>query len=348
MKNTGVAYHRLDGLLLAALLVPLGVSAAPVAGPGAATAAIDLSAETVGAQPRAFSAVIGNWAIEADGNRKVLAVDGRKWTQGQASAGVADKARALYGERYAEFLDSVQSYAFFPLAVATSVEDFRIPLPFQSITLFPGDAPRAREQPGPLERDPRKAEVGRVGKEHADRLPAMARAAVVGERHPGHRVPGRQEAPDPHVERARLRPRGALVEGRQLRAVRRLRGHSRSLSAPLLRRPRSGELPGVGRRAGPVTLRRRLVASARRGLEVADGLAEPGPQPRELLRAEEQRDEEQDDEQLGETQPFHADPIPRAGGRRHARHREEGPERGEGAAFPRRTRPGRPGLSSSA
>src|SRR5215216_5524244 len=34
--------------------------------------------------------------------KKVLAVDGRQWKEGQSSAGIADKARALYGERYAE------------------------------------------------------------------------------------------------------------------------------------------------------------------------------------------------------------------------------------------------------
>jgi hypothetical protein len=60
-----------------------------------------------------------------DGTQRVLVVDGRGWGRGQASAGLADKARALYGERYAEFLDNVQAYAYFPLAVARGVEDFR-------------------------------------------------------------------------------------------------------------------------------------------------------------------------------------------------------------------------------
>lgn len=41
------------------------------------------------------------------------------------TAGLADKARALYGERYAEFLDNVKSYAYFPLAVNREVKDFR-------------------------------------------------------------------------------------------------------------------------------------------------------------------------------------------------------------------------------
>ena len=56
--------------------------------------------------------------------KKVLAVDGRQWKEGQSSAGIADKARALYGERYAEFLDRVQVYAYFPYVVAPKVENF--------------------------------------------------------------------------------------------------------------------------------------------------------------------------------------------------------------------------------
>ena len=56
--------------------------------------------------------------------KKALAVDGRQWKEGQSSAGIADKARALYGERYAEFLDRVQAYAYFPYAVVPNVENF--------------------------------------------------------------------------------------------------------------------------------------------------------------------------------------------------------------------------------
>src|SRR6266568_4032262 len=86
---------------------------------------IDFSNESVGAEPKSFLSVVGVWRIEADGNDKVLVVDGRQWKEGQASAGLADKARALYGERYAEFLDRVQAYAYFPYAVAKGVDDFR-------------------------------------------------------------------------------------------------------------------------------------------------------------------------------------------------------------------------------
>lgn len=121
-----VPVNRIRTVLLVPLLVSHSAAfAAGQEGSAAPSTAVDLSGESAGAPPRAFSAVIGSWTIGNDGDKKVLVVDGRKWKEGQASAGVADKARALYGERYAEFLDSVQAYAFFPLAVATGVQDFR-------------------------------------------------------------------------------------------------------------------------------------------------------------------------------------------------------------------------------
>jgi hypothetical protein len=86
---------------------------------------IDFSDETVGSEPKSFLSVVGVWRIENDGNNKVLVVDGRQWKEGQTAAGVADKARALYGDRYAEFLDRVQAYAYFPYAVVKEIADFR-------------------------------------------------------------------------------------------------------------------------------------------------------------------------------------------------------------------------------
>ena len=86
---------------------------------------VDFANETVGAEPTSFASVVGIWRIEAEGDNKVLAVDGRQWKEGQTATGLADKARALYGERYAEFLDRVQAFAYFPYTVATEVADFR-------------------------------------------------------------------------------------------------------------------------------------------------------------------------------------------------------------------------------
>jgi hypothetical protein len=86
---------------------------------------VDFSNETVGAEPKSLTSVVGIWRIESENGKKVLAVDGRQWKEGQSSAGIADKARALYGERYAEFLDRVQAYAYYPYTVAQDVQDFK-------------------------------------------------------------------------------------------------------------------------------------------------------------------------------------------------------------------------------
>ena len=86
---------------------------------------VDLSGETIGAEPKVLVPIVGVWRVENANGKKVLSVDGRQWKEGQSSAGIADKARALYGERYAEFLDRVQSFAYFPYAVVKEVQDFR-------------------------------------------------------------------------------------------------------------------------------------------------------------------------------------------------------------------------------
>src|SRR5713101_5863439 len=86
---------------------------------------VDLSSETTGAEPKSLVPVVGIWRVETAAGKTVLAVDGRQWKEGQSSAGIADKARALYGERYAEFLDRVQAYAYYPYVVAKDVENFK-------------------------------------------------------------------------------------------------------------------------------------------------------------------------------------------------------------------------------
>ena len=109
--------------MIAAIALSLAAFTPPTAAQQAYKA--DLSTETVGAEPKSFLSVVGVWRVEAEGSTKVLAVDGRQWKEGQSSAGIADKARALYGDRYAEFLDRVQAYAYYPYAVFKDVSDFR-------------------------------------------------------------------------------------------------------------------------------------------------------------------------------------------------------------------------------
>ena len=82
------------------------------------------SDEKPGAEPISFSPAVGYWTVGTDEGKKVLIVDGGKWEEGKASATIAEKAKTIYGERYAEFLDNVKAYAYFPFAVANYVNDF--------------------------------------------------------------------------------------------------------------------------------------------------------------------------------------------------------------------------------
>jgi hypothetical protein len=79
--------------------------------------ALTFDADPVGEPPRGIEPVIGDWAIaEQDGARGLL-VDGTHWRNGTPSASLADQAKRMYGDRYAEFLDGIKAFAFFPLAV---------------------------------------------------------------------------------------------------------------------------------------------------------------------------------------------------------------------------------------
>ena len=108
----------------ATIVSALGLAALALPGLAAPPTTVDLASETVGAEPKAFVPVVGFWRIEDDNGKKVLVVDGRQWKEGQSSSGIAEKARALYGERYAEFLDRVQAYAYFPYVVVPTIDNF--------------------------------------------------------------------------------------------------------------------------------------------------------------------------------------------------------------------------------
>jgi hypothetical protein len=106
---------------MAGWLALLVASGAPAQDQPVTTTQLEsFDAETLGAPARAFEALIGDWhvgAAEGSPARKGLLVDGTRWKQGTPSADLADQAKHLYGERYAEFLDGIKAFAFFPLAV---------------------------------------------------------------------------------------------------------------------------------------------------------------------------------------------------------------------------------------
>lgn len=108
-------------IILACLM--LGLAAFPALAGGVRK--FDFRNETPGAEARVFSSLVGNWHIDRDGSRTVYAVDGRRWEQGLMSAGAMEKAKGLYGNRYAEFLDNLEAYRYFPLSVCKELNSFK-------------------------------------------------------------------------------------------------------------------------------------------------------------------------------------------------------------------------------
>ena len=110
--------------LIPAVLLSMGVGATPTLRAQAPPLTLDFSSETPGAEPKTMLPMVGFWTIAKDGDNLVLKVDGGKWQEGQSGSNLADKARSIYGERYAEFLDSVKAFAYFPYVVAKGVDAF--------------------------------------------------------------------------------------------------------------------------------------------------------------------------------------------------------------------------------
>src|SRR5476649_1359692 len=82
------------------------------------------AADKVGAEPKSFLPIVGDWVITQDEGKKVVMVDGRAWKRGQPAGGLADKAREIYGARHEEFIDNVNAFAYFPIAVAKDIPNF--------------------------------------------------------------------------------------------------------------------------------------------------------------------------------------------------------------------------------
>jgi hypothetical protein len=107
--------HR--ALLSALLITSTAMCSSAAALAGSDDTVVIFDKDTAGGPPSSFEVVIGDWYVAEHEGRKRLMVDGSKWRQGTPSASLADQAKRLYGERYAEFLDGVKAFAFFPLAV---------------------------------------------------------------------------------------------------------------------------------------------------------------------------------------------------------------------------------------
>jgi hypothetical protein len=84
----------------------------------------DFRGETIGAEPSSFTPQAGFWSIAAADDRPVLLEDGSRWEGSDLAGGLAAQARALYGERWAEFIDDLAQAAYFPLAEFNKVDRF--------------------------------------------------------------------------------------------------------------------------------------------------------------------------------------------------------------------------------
>lgn len=108
---------KLAIIIIAFLIVPLGAS-------DEERFFYPFDKDIAGADAQGFSSFVGQWHIDKDGDNLVYAVDGRKWESGLVSDGIVSKAKGIYGERYAEFLDNLSAYKYFPLTICKNIDRY--------------------------------------------------------------------------------------------------------------------------------------------------------------------------------------------------------------------------------
>ena len=106
---------------------------------------VDLAGEKVGQPPHIFEPMVGTWVVAQDGPDKVIMVDGRPWVASKDNPTklLIQSARKLYGTNNEELMDNAKQFAYYPVAVLTTVKDFSngtISLKFKTIS---GEADRA-------------------------------------------------------------------------------------------------------------------------------------------------------------------------------------------------------------
>jgi len=92
----------------------------------AADIKVDLSKEQVGKQPVAFEPMVGTWLIAQDGPDKVVEVDGKPWVASKDNPTklLIESARKLYGTTNEELMDNAKQFAYYPVAVLKTVDNF--------------------------------------------------------------------------------------------------------------------------------------------------------------------------------------------------------------------------------
>src|SRR5205814_7624895 len=92
----------------------------------AADIRVDLSKEQVGRPPATFEPMVGTWLVAQDGSDKVIMVDGRPWVASKDNPTklLIESARRLYGTSNEELMDNAKQFAYYPVAVLRSVDEF--------------------------------------------------------------------------------------------------------------------------------------------------------------------------------------------------------------------------------
>src|ERR1022692_3033735 len=134
----------LSAALSAALLAPSKRSAPPDSLAAPAGVKVDLSKEQVGKPPATFEPFVGTWVVAQDGADKVIMVDGRPWVASKDNPTklLIESARKLYGTSNEELMDNAKQFAYYPVAVLRTVDNFSngtISMKFKTVA---GDADR--------------------------------------------------------------------------------------------------------------------------------------------------------------------------------------------------------------
>jgi hypothetical protein len=92
----------------------------------AAEKKIDLSKEQVGKPPKTFEPMVGTWVVTQDGSDKVIMVDGRPWVASKDNPTrlLIESARKLYGTSNEELMDNAKQFAYYPVAILKSMDNF--------------------------------------------------------------------------------------------------------------------------------------------------------------------------------------------------------------------------------
>lgn len=85
-----------------------------------------LKSERVGKATVIFEPIVGTWIVAQDSGDKVIMLDGRPWVASKDNPTklLVETARKLYGTSNEELMDNARQFAYYPVAVLKTVNEF--------------------------------------------------------------------------------------------------------------------------------------------------------------------------------------------------------------------------------